>query len=117
MVKFNWLHVTDLHVGMAESAHLWPNIEYKFYEDLEFLIKKEVGPLDAVLFTGDFVQRGDVREYERVDELLQRLWQAFAQLKCEPLLLAVPGNHDLVRPAHEDVKYPNPALDTLMYLW
>jgi DNA repair exonuclease SbcCD nuclease subunit len=57
VVVFNWLHVTDLHLGVTGSEDLGPNVEYDFFEDLEFLTSR-VGSLDLVLFTGDLVQRG-----------------------------------------------------------
>jgi hypothetical protein len=117
MVEFTWLHLTDLHTGMDESAHLWPGVEDKFYEDLHFLlVEEQVGPLDMVLFTGDFVQSGRRDEFERVDIILEKLWRQFREMKSAPVLLAVPGNHDLVRPVNT-VLNPNPALDTLQYLW
>jgi 3',5'-cyclic AMP phosphodiesterase CpdA len=57
MSTFNWLHLTDLHLGMAGQKHLWPNIRDIFYDDLR-KPHKQCGPWDAVLFTGDLVQRG-----------------------------------------------------------
>lgn len=37
-----------------------------------------------------------------MDELLAQLWNHFEQLGSSPRLLAVPGNHDLVRPDQDD---------------
>src|SRR6201999_986421 len=37
-------------------------------------------------------------EFELVDQLLARMWAKFTEWGSEPKLLAIPGNHDLVRP-------------------
>ncbi len=97
MVAFNWLHLSDLHLGMGGQAHLWPNIRDQFFEDLTEL-HEICGPWDAVLFTGDFVQKGSKEEFDKLDELLDQLWAHLKPLGSTPVLLAVPGNHDLVRP-------------------
>src|SRR6266496_3398894 len=112
MVDFNWLHLTDLHLGMDGSRDLWPNVEETFFDDLQYLVDK-VGPLDLVLFTGDLVQRGSIKEFEQVDRLLEKFWPEISKNGSKPKLLAVPGNHDLVRPK----KLEDPALLILMKLW
>ncbi len=94
---FNWLHLTDLHRGMKEQHWLWPGVQERFFEDLEKLYKK-CGTWDLVLFTGDLTQCGSPKEFQMVDDLLKKLWEHFNRLGSSPKLLAVPGNHDLVRP-------------------
>lgn len=34
MSNFSWLHLTDLHQGMATQDWLWPNVREVFHEDL-----------------------------------------------------------------------------------
>jgi hypothetical protein len=97
---------------MAGLNDLWPNVEEDFFDDLTFLCK-QVSPLDLVLFTGDLVQRGGADEFKQVNTLLERVWASFRALEFEPKLLAVPGNHDLVRPSSRR----NAALRNLMGLW
>lgn len=97
MHRFGWLHLTDWHFGMQGHKHLWPNIREEFLRDLELLHKK-CGPWHAVFFTGDFVQRGTAEEFHGVDEMLEQLWQRLGDLGPQPVLIAVPGNHDLSRP-------------------
>ncbi|MCP4702861.1 MAG: metallophosphoesterase, partial [Gammaproteobacteria bacterium] len=104
--SFKWLHLTDLHRGMAEEGWLWPNIQERFFEDLRGLHEK-CGPWDLVLFTGDLTQCGKAEEFQKLDQLLRLLWDCFAELDSKPQLLAVPGNHDLVRP---DEKRPSVKL-------
>ncbi|MEG4022516.1 metallophosphoesterase [Microcoleus sp. S13C4] len=99
--SFSWLHLTDFHQGMRDQDWLWPGVKEIFFEDLKKL-HDESGPWDLVLFTGDLTQRGSAEEFEKVDRLLAQLWDYFAQLGSSPKLLAVPGNHDLVRPNTKD---------------
>jgi len=107
MNKFSWLHLTDLHFGMTGQSHLWPNVRQAFFDDLKEMHDK-TGPWSFVLFTGDFVQRGADDEYKGLSDLLNKLWEKFRVMGSNPVLLPVPGNHDLQRP---DPK--NPAVRLL----
>jgi hypothetical protein len=108
--SFSFLHLTDLHQGMASQAWLWPNVEEEFFRDLE-KIHDASGPWDLVLFTGDLTQRGSSAEFAALDETLGRLYAHLASLGSAPVLLAVPGNHDLVRPDANDVP---PEIEALL---
>jgi WD40 repeat protein/calcineurin-like phosphoesterase family protein len=92
-----FLHLTDWHVGMAEQGWLWPNVREAFFDDLARLHAR-VGGFDAVFFTGDLTQRGSVDEFAKLDEGLGAIWQRLTKLGSDPVLVAVPGNHDLQRP-------------------
>jgi len=111
MERLNFLHLTDLHLGVAGMRELWPRVERTLRDDLGFLIK-QAGGLDLVCFTGDLTQQGRKDEFAQVGLFLARLWEHFDKLGQRPCLLAVPGNHDLVRPAEKD-----PVLLTLTKLW
>jgi hypothetical protein len=52
-------------------------------------------------------------EFDEVDKLLQKLWSRFKDWGFAPKLLAIPGNHDLVRPLVDS----DPALLTLLHSW
>jgi SMODS-associated and fused to various effectors sensor domain/Calcineurin-like phosphoesterase len=95
--SFNWLHLTDLHQGMKAQDWLWPGVREIFFQDLERL-HDQCGPWDLVLFTGDLTQTGSAQEFHKLDELMNDLWEHFHKLGSSPKLLAIPGNHDLVRP-------------------
>lgn len=98
MDSFSWLHLTDLHLGMKGQPHLWPNVRGAFFDNLAELHKR-CGPWDVVLFTGDLVQKGSQEEFQRLDaEVFGPLWERLNGLGSRPILLGVPGNHDLVRP-------------------
>lgn len=81
-------------------------------DDLARLCER-CGPWDAVLFTGDLVQSGKPEEFEAMQrEFLDPLWERLDRLGSGGArLLAVPGNHDLVRP---DANADDPAAETLL---
>lgn len=108
--KFSWLHFTDLHVGMRGSSYLYPNVEEILFDDLTKQHKKS-GPWDAIFFTGDLAQKGLAEEFSEFDGKLARLLDHLKSLGSEPVLLAIPGNHDLVRPD------PNGALLAALSSW
>lgn len=97
MKNLSCLHLTDLHCGIAGQKHLWPNVREAFFDDLKEMHDK-TGPWSIVFFTGDLVQCGSWDEFKRLNELLGLLWERFRELGSYPLLLTVPGNHDLQRP-------------------
>ncbi len=102
MTNFSWLHLTDFHLGHPGSSENWPDIEDKFFEDLCSLYNS-FGPWDIVFFTGDLTYRG--KEFNVFDTFLDRLWENFNKIdpQLDPFLLAVPGNHDLVRPTGNSI--------------
>ncbi|MEA2603090.1 MAG: hypothetical protein QOF89_4082 [Acidobacteriota bacterium] len=101
MTTLTILHLTDLHRGLGGYAKvIYPNVEQILLEDLKRTYER-TGPWDLVCFTGDLVQSGggqDGKEFEQLNETLDRLWEEFAKLGSRPQLLTVPGNHDLCRP-------------------
>lgn len=97
---FTWLHLSDLHAGMA-GQWLWPGVKDAFFEDLRRVLAAN-GPVHAVIFSGDLTQCGTRAEFDQVTCILEELWQELKGLGCTPLLFAVPGNHDLVRPSPRD---------------
>lgn len=100
MQSFSWLHLTDFHFGLEGQKFLWPNLRQTFLDDLAELHKLS-GPWQAVLFTGDLVQQGKSEEFEEMQQkVLDRLREKLTELGSgDAVLLAVPGNHDLYRPA------------------
>src|SRR5689334_13349407 len=95
--SFSWLHVTDLHQGQRGQDLLFHRVQTSLYADLRER-HDETGPWDLVLFTGDLTQRGSREEFEALNDTLCELWGQFESWGSQPILLAVPGNHDLVRP-------------------
>lgn len=100
MPSFRWLHLTDLHLGAPKQKALWTdNVLTDFLDDLARHRDRLGGMLDLVCFTGDLVFSGTKKEFEALDLWLQHLYKKFEQRGLgRPYFLAVPGNHDLVRP-------------------
>lgn len=89
-----WLHLSDFHADPCREEP-WPAIDFELESDVTELAKV-LGPPDLVLLTGDLTAHGFAAEYEQVDLLLERLetW-----LGRRLPVVAVPGNHDVRRPA------------------
>lgn len=87
---------------MKGQAPLWANLKHHFYDDLPKLFRQS-GPWDLLIFSGDIVQKGSREEYLIATDTLKELYSKLAELRCCPQFLAVPGNHDLVRPAENDM--------------
>jgi formylglycine-generating enzyme required for sulfatase activity len=99
--SLGWLHLSDLHQGMNGQRWLWPNVKDILFEDMAKL-HDICGPWDIVFFTGDLTQRGTKDEFVSLDGTLDDLWKHLRKLGSDPVLLSVPGNHDLVRPDSKD---------------
>src|SRR4051812_44149155 len=87
------LVVSDLHLGMTDAS--WDTVRNSLIK--AFCAVHRSFPLDIVLFVGDLVNRGDKNEFSTLNGLLHDIWANFKP-NCNPILLTVPGNHDLVRP-------------------
>lgn len=94
MKTISYLHFSDLHIGLESQKTLMPKFKKDLHDDIKRLYKK-TGAWDVVFFTGDFVQKGIVQEFEMATEFLHELWTIFNSLGCNPVFIAVPGNHDL----------------------
>jgi len=95
MKEIRWLHFTDLHVGCNSYDWMWPSLKEQLLDDLksQYLIN---GPWELVIFTGDLTYSGT--QFADFEKVLIELWGFFETLGCNPLLLVVPGNHDILRP-------------------
>nr|VFK24591.1 MAG: Calcineurin-like phosphoesterase [Candidatus Kentron sp. LFY] len=113
MTTFSWLHLTDLHYGTPKDDWMWPETKSRFYCDIDDL-REECGPWDLILFTGDLTGNVDSEKepdiWKKMEGELEEIRLKVAALSHgeKPLLLAVPGNHDLERPGGD-----NPAVEEL----
>ncbi|WNG48784.1 hypothetical protein F0U60_35215 [Archangium minus] len=96
MTRLSWLHLSDLLMGPKGSRWLWPEYREDFERDLRAL-HNQTGPWDLVLISGDLTETGSQREFNLLDSALESFWTYLHGLGSAPLLLAVPGNHDLHR--------------------
>lgn len=95
MERLVWLHLSDLHRGQPGERTRWGTAREALLRDLRAQARRHGAP-DLILLTGDLAFSGQRREYERVDETLA---DVRAAVGGEPLVVTVPGNHDLARPA------------------
>lgn len=88
-----WLHLSDLHLG-CRGEDLWWQVQEVLERSVREMARR-LGPPDLLLLSGDLTNTGDLKEFKRVDRLLDTL---LGWLEADPLIVAVPGNHDLQRP-------------------
>lgn len=119
MATFSWLHFSDLHAGQKGTEERWGPIEDRLHEDLRRLYRKMScaghAGWDAVLFTGDIAFSGFAVDYGKVNTKLERLWELFGELGCDPVLIAIPGNHDAVQ--EQSVVARNLIREEVAELW
>ena len=97
MTTINILHFSDLHEGTKEQIFLWGNIESELLADLE-KVTAYAGNWDLLVVTGDLVYSGTEQEFVSLNEKLKRIYRKLNSMNCNPVLVTVPGNHDLLRP-------------------
>lgn len=96
MARVSWLHLSDLKMGPRGSRLTLPEAREELERDLRYLHGR-CGPWDFVFITGDLTETGRVREFALLDDTLKSLWSYLQGLGSNPILLTVPGNHDLLR--------------------
>lgn len=99
MTTLSWLHITDIHLGMKDRG-VWAGSKQILLDDLARATGR-LGPWDLVLLTGDLAFSGKTDEYKLVDGALEDIWRVLCKpypTAASPLLIAVPGNHDMSRP-------------------
>ena len=96
MAEIGYLHLSDLHIGDKYQKVLISQTKAILFDDINYIISK-VKRVDVVFFTGDFVQKGSLDEFEMLEAFLQDLWLLFEHNNQNPYLICVPGNHDLER--------------------
>lgn len=96
MSGFGWLHLTDLHVRFHGTLWQRPRFRDELERDLAKIVEK-TGSIDVILITGDLALLGLESEFVMVTEGLSSLCDFLEKFGPRPSVLAVPGNHDLVR--------------------
>ncbi len=110
VTTIRFLLLADLHWGQEGDSDHFPTVQKAFFDAFETISKEGWKP-DLMLFAGDYVNKG--RQDAFTDELpkvLNPLWEKFHMLDWSPMLVAVPGNHDLQRPTEKAQKTNAKAL-------
>ncbi|MBF0155175.1 MAG: metallophosphoesterase, partial [Magnetococcales bacterium] len=92
-----WLHLSDMHMG-CRGEELWWQVRSEFRKSVQSLAKR-LGPPHLIFLTGDLTWRGEKAQFEQVTAFLTELkkWLFDAVGGDAPLVVPVPGNHDLER--------------------
>ena len=91
----------DLHLGAKDSPTDWEHILDQFRRDLQ-TVEHEIlkgSPWDLLALVGDLIGQGQTDQFTPLGEMLDEHWRYWREKGWEPPLVAVPGNHDLVRPS------------------
>lgn len=99
MTEIRILHLSDLHAGMTEHRERFQHLRASILQDLHDHVGSS--PVHLLLFTGDLTQRG--AEFDSFRGELTTFVEALRKWTGRiPVVLAVPGNHDLQRPDAND---------------
>ncbi len=96
-----WLHISDAHIGNRRGASHWWRTRADFTRSVEQMVQR-LGAPDLILLTGDLTNRGLRSEFDQLDDLLTQLRGLLSTGGVAPLVVPVPGNHDLQRPSSPD---------------
>lgn len=90
----DWLHISDLHLRAAVDARQFD----AFANDLQRTLDLEQLAVDLVLISGDLTETGESAEFAHVDRFLADLDELLMRRTgVSPIVMAVPGNHDVLR--------------------
>ncbi|MBF0183173.1 MAG: metallophosphoesterase [Magnetococcales bacterium] len=89
-----WLHLSDLHLG-SPGKEVWWQTNEDFAVSIQSMVKQRGAAPDLLLLTGDITHQGNPDGYSLFKEFYERLCQ---WLGNRPVIIPVPGNHDLLRP-------------------
>lgn len=102
-----WLHLSDLHFG-CPGREAWWQAHDVFRRSIAEMSAQVGGPPHLVLLTGDLTYSGQRKEFDQLDLFCSALKSWLCRdggAALPPLLLPVPGNHDLSRPGEESYRY------------
>lgn len=89
--RISWLHISDLHMGPGGR---WDVSRDKALRELKQHATLR-GPPDLIAVTGDLSDSGQKAQFDRVSRALDEIRHAVGG---DPVIIPVPGNHDLARP-------------------
>src|SRR5687768_7405146 len=98
MGAYNILHVTDFHIFDPQSGleHLSQGYYKEYLDSLSRELRQtEFGAVDAIVATGDFVDSGEVQNFDHAANVLVHL-ATILEVPSARIVVCI-GNHDVVR--------------------
>lgn len=96
--RISWLHISDLHHGAPNGQ--WSSHRDTALRDLAQQASMRGAP-DLILITGDLTYSGERDEFSYVTTALHEIREAVGG---DPIVVPVPGNHDLRRPPPTNIE-------------
>ena len=97
-----FLHLSDIHFHKRRSGtaiDIDEDLRHQLERDSQTVVR-ELGSVTAILVNGDIAFSGNDAEYETASGWLQTIAE---KVDCRPpIILTVPGNHDVDRGAYEN---------------
>ncbi|MGZ4106396.1 MAG: metallophosphoesterase family protein, partial [Tumebacillaceae bacterium] len=95
MRKFSVVHISDLHIREGEE-NSFNRVRENVVIDLKEMIARENFEIDAIVMTGDVVDKGgSEKAYQKANVLFDCIAN---ELDLDPKkIIIVPGNHDIPR--------------------
>jgi UDP-2,3-diacylglucosamine pyrophosphatase LpxH/tetratricopeptide (TPR) repeat protein len=90
----NIIHISDLHISSKEDP-AFKRVRQELIKDIVHLKNKHKYEFDAIVMSGDSVDRGEIDSFPLVKEFFIDLCNA-SGLEINKVVF-VPGNHDIVR--------------------
>ncbi len=103
-MAYTWLHLSDIHMG-CRGKEIRKQVDAEFKPHLQGMVQR-LGAPDMILLTGDLAFSGKEEEYKQLDAFLADLTGWIREVEpdaSQPILVPVPGNHDLARPDKDDL--------------
>src|SRR5262245_40132393 len=96
------LHLSDFHLSDpdGQTEILRKNHFEEYIRDLFQNIKERCEPLDAIMITGDLVDKGTVTHFEHAEAIVNTIVLE-SRLKKNAVIVC-PGNHDILQSEEEN---------------
>ena len=102
-ILYTWIHISDIHFGHGgpDWSADQKDVVSKLVTDVRVTLDVAGAPsADALIMTGDIAFAGVTEEFDRARQLVRDIIEASGGT---PRVLAVAGNHDVVRTKSEDL--------------
>ena len=109
--KYYIAHFSDLHIGDDNEYSVFGDIRNNLIDDIErLLIRTKISP-DAMVITGDLINKNNLSIYPKAIEYCVRLSQVLGLKKNQVVI--VPGNHDVPKLDDDKVLKPEEIINRI----